>query len=99
MAFKRDIPAAWKARESQVLTGPYSGFKERTCRVSDRDVACPVPECPVITRHLREHALADHLSPMFESNYSREVIMNQEFHRFRGHISHRAKRRKLCRER
>lgn len=99
MAFKRDIPAAWKVRESQVWTGPYSGFKERTCRVSDRDVACPVPECPVITRHLREHALADHLSPMFESNYSREVIMNQEFHRFRGHISHRAKRRKLCRER
>ncbi|CAC5398399.1 unnamed protein product [Mytilus coruscus] len=84
MAFKKEIPDSWKGRESQVWTGPNSGFKERTWRVSDRDVACPVPECPVITRHLREHALADHLSPMFESNFGREVMQNQAFHRFRG---------------
>ncbi|CAG2220118.1 unnamed protein product [Mytilus edulis] len=86
LAFKREIPAAWKGSESQVWTGPYSGFKERTWSVSDRDVDCPVPECPVITWHLREHALTDHLSPMFESNFSREVMTNQGFHRFRGHM-------------
>ncbi|CAC5415970.1 unnamed protein product [Mytilus coruscus] len=67
MASKKKIPEAWKGKEDQVWTGPYSGYKERTWRVSDRDVACPVPECPVITRNLREHALADHLSPMFET--------------------------------
>ncbi|CAC5385991.1 unnamed protein product [Mytilus coruscus] len=44
MAFKKVIPDAWKGTESQVWTGPYSGLKERTWRVSDRDVACPVPE-------------------------------------------------------
>ncbi|CAC5420013.1 unnamed protein product [Mytilus coruscus] len=73
-------------RQSQVWTGPYSSFKERTWRVSDRDVACPMPECPVITRHLRQQALADHLSPMFESNFGWEVMQNQGFHRFRGHM-------------
>ncbi|CAC5356822.1 unnamed protein product [Mytilus coruscus] len=73
MAFKKKIP------EDQVWIGPYSGYKERTWRVSDRDVACPVPECPVITRHLREHALADHLSPMFETRFSREVMQDQRF--------------------
>ncbi|CAC5371668.1 unnamed protein product [Mytilus coruscus] len=86
MAFKKVIPEAWKGKEDQVWTGPYSGYKERTWRVSDRDVACPVPECPVITRHLREHALADHLSPMFETRFSREVMQDQRFQRFRGHM-------------
>ncbi|VDI04070.1 Hypothetical predicted protein [Mytilus galloprovincialis] len=56
MSFKREIPAAWKGRESQFWTGPYSGFKERTWRMSVRDIACRVPGCLVITRHLREHA-------------------------------------------
>ncbi|CAG2243272.1 unnamed protein product [Mytilus edulis] len=86
MAFKREIPDAWRGRESQVWTGPISGYKERTWRVSVRDVACPVPGCPVMTRHLREHALGDHVSPMFESNFNREVMSNQGFHQFRGHM-------------
>ncbi|CAC5410023.1 unnamed protein product [Mytilus coruscus] len=86
MAFKKEIPEAWKGKEDQVWTGPYSGYKERTWRVSGRDVAYPVPECPVITRHLREHALADHLSPMFETKFSREVMQDQRFQRFRGHM-------------
>ncbi|CAC5380398.1 unnamed protein product [Mytilus coruscus] len=86
MAFKREIPEAWKGKEDQVWTGPYSGYKERTWRMSDRDVACPVPECPVVTGHLREHALADHLSPMFETRFSREVMQDQRFQRFRGHM-------------
>ncbi|CAC5394736.1 unnamed protein product [Mytilus coruscus] len=86
MASKKEIPEAWKGKEDKVWTGPYSGYKERTWRVSDRDVACPVPECPVITRHLREHALADHLSPMFETKFSRKVMQDQRFQRFRGHM-------------
>ncbi|XP_063436976.1 uncharacterized protein LOC134718406 [Mytilus trossulus] len=86
MAFKREIPDAWRGRESQVWTGPISGYKERTWRVSARDVACPVPGCPVISRQMREHALGDHVSPMFESNFNREVMSNQGFHQFRGHM-------------
>ncbi|XP_071181293.1 uncharacterized protein [Mytilus edulis] len=86
MAFKKVIPEAWKGKEHLVWTGPYSGFKERTWRLSDRDVACPVPDCPVITRHLREHALADHLSGMFGSKFSQQILQDREFQHFRGQM-------------
>ncbi|VDI46204.1 Hypothetical predicted protein [Mytilus galloprovincialis] len=39
-----------------------------------------------MTRHLREHAFGDHVSPMFESSFGREVMHNQGFHQFRGHM-------------
>ncbi|CAC5422484.1 unnamed protein product [Mytilus coruscus] len=54
MAFKKVIPEAWRGKEHLVWTGPYSWFRERTWPINARDVACPVPDCPVITRHLWE---------------------------------------------
>ena len=39
-----------------------------------------------MTRHLQEHALGDHVSLLFGSSFGREVMLNQGFHQFRGHM-------------
>ncbi|CAG2234680.1 unnamed protein product [Mytilus edulis] len=46
MGFKREIPDAWRGRESQVWTGPISGYKERTLRGGDVKSRLPPVQGP-----------------------------------------------------
>ncbi|CAC5388168.1 unnamed protein product [Mytilus coruscus] len=48
MAFKKVIPDAWKGKESQVWTGPYSGFKELHLVWAEPVVAQSTQSAPVV---------------------------------------------------
>ncbi|CAC5416295.1 unnamed protein product [Mytilus coruscus] len=60
MDLKKEIPAAWKGRDCQVWTGPYSGFKERTWRKYDHSTprrACINLGAPIEMRATKHEAL------------------------------------------
>ncbi|XP_063438749.1 uncharacterized protein LOC134719714 [Mytilus trossulus] len=65
---------------------PRSGTEERTWVVSESDQYCPVKGCPVVTRNVRRHVIAEHLSVMFENRQDPSLMRQRRFHQYRGQM-------------
>ncbi|CAC5393046.1 unnamed protein product [Mytilus coruscus] len=59
---------------------PRSKTEERTWVVSQKDQYCPVRGCPVDTRNVRRHVLAEHLTFMFDSKQDPSLMRQWRFH-------------------
>ncbi|CAC5393256.1 unnamed protein product [Mytilus coruscus] len=65
---------------------PRSKTEERTWVVSQKDQYCPVRGCPVVTRNVRRHVLAEHLTFMFDSKQDPSLMRQRRFHQYRGQM-------------
>ena len=65
---------------------PRSRTEERTWVVSESDQYCPVKGCPVVTRNVRRHVIAEHLSVMFENRQDPSLMRQRRFHQYRGQM-------------
>ncbi|CAC5364007.1 unnamed protein product [Mytilus coruscus] len=65
---------------------PRSKTGERTWVVSQKDQYCPVRGCPVVTRNVRRHVLAEHLTFMFDSKQDPSLMRQRRFHQYRGQM-------------
>ncbi|CAC5393068.1 unnamed protein product [Mytilus coruscus] len=79
-------PQSGEAADPAYYVCPRSKVEERTWIVSQKDQYCPVRGCPVVTRNVRRHVLAKHLTVMFDSKQEPILMRQRGFHQYRGQM-------------